>query len=108
VFLSFVGVFELGSLLCGTATSSKALIVGRAIAGVGVSGFVNGALSIMASSVEREKSPLYTGISIGTAQMGIVAGPLIGGALTEHLSWRWCTLSAILCPLTRLGRRSKD
>jgi MFS family permease len=90
VFLCLVALFELGSLLCGIAASSKALIVGRAIAGLGVSGFVNGALSILASSVEKEKSPLYTGILLGTAQMGVVAGPLVGGALTEHASWRWC------------------
>ncbi|KAH5496804.1 hypothetical protein HBI29_176840 [Parastagonospora nodorum] len=90
VYLCFVFIFELGSLICGVAPNSAALIAGRAIAGLGVSGLVNGALSILARSVEREKSPLYTGILIGTAQMGIVAGPLIGGALTQHASWRWC------------------
>jgi MFS family permease len=65
-----VGIFELGSLICGVAPSSKVLIVGRAVAGLGVSGIVNGGLTILAGSVEREKSPLYTGILIGTAQMG--------------------------------------
>jgi MFS family permease len=65
-----VGIFELGSLLCGVAPSSKVLIVGRAVAGLGVSGIVNGGLTILAGCVEREKSPLYTGILIGTAQMG--------------------------------------
>jgi MFS family permease len=63
-------VFELGSLICGVAPNSKTLIAGRAIAGLGVAGLVNGALSIVAISVEREKSPLYMGILIGTAQMG--------------------------------------
>jgi MFS family permease len=70
VYLAFVFVFELGSLICGVAPSSTVLIVGRSVAGLGVSGMVNGALSIIASGVEREKSPLYTGILIGTAQMG--------------------------------------
>jgi MFS family permease len=70
VYLVFVFVFELGSLICGVAPSSTVLIVGRAVAGLGVSGMVNGALSIISTSVEREKSPLYTGILIGTAQMG--------------------------------------
>lgn len=70
VYLCFVFIFELGSLICGVAPNSAALIAGRAIAGLGVSGLVNGALSILARSVEREKSPLYTGIVIGTAQMG--------------------------------------
>jgi MFS family permease len=63
-------VFELGSLICGLAPNSKALIAGRAVAGLGVAGLVNGALTIIAVSVEREESPLYTGILIGTAQMG--------------------------------------
>ena len=49
----------MGSLIGGVAPNSAALIAGRAIAGLGVSGLVNGALSILARSVEREKSPLY-------------------------------------------------
>jgi MFS family permease len=102
VYLCFVAVFELGSLICGIAASSKAFIVGRAVAGMGVSGMVNGALTILAGSVERAKSPLYTGIVIGTAQMGVVAGPLIGGALTEHASWRWCEY--LLCLLAVKAR----
>ncbi|KAF2621480.1 efflux pump protein [Macroventuria anomochaeta] len=90
VYLCFVFVFELGSLICGIAPNSTAFIVGRAIAGLGVAGLINGALSIIAASVKREKSPLYTSILIGGSQAGIVVGPLIGGALTEHMSWRWC------------------
>ncbi|KAI4916828.1 hypothetical protein J4E90_003331 [Alternaria incomplexa] len=89
VFLTFVSLFELGSLLCGVASSSAFLIVGRVVAGLGASGIVNGAMTILAGAVPKEKSPVYTGIVLGTAQMGIVAGPLIGGALTEHAIWRW-------------------
>jgi MFS family permease len=69
-FLMFVFVFEVGSLICGAAPTSLALIVGRAVAGLGLSGIVTGALTIIAASVEREKSPLYTGIWFGVSQMG--------------------------------------
>jgi MFS family permease len=47
-FLFAIGVFELGSLICGAAPSSVALIVGRAIAGIGVGGIFSGALVISA------------------------------------------------------------
>lgn len=66
------------------------LIIGRAIAGMGVSGIANGAITALTVSVGKEKMPLYFGILLGTSQMGIVAGPLVGGALTEHATWRWC------------------
>lgn len=72
VFITFVAVFELGSLICGVAPSSMVFILGRAIAGLGLSGVVTGALSIIATSVEREKSPLYTGILFGVSQMGML------------------------------------
>lgn len=49
-----------------------------------------GAFTIISSSAPLDKSPLYTGILAGFTQLGIVAGPLIGGVLTEHVSWRWC------------------
>jgi MFS family permease len=68
--LSFVFIFELGSLMYGFAPNSKALIARRAIAGLGVAGLVNGALSILIISVKREKNPLYTGNMIRTSQMG--------------------------------------
>jgi MFS family permease len=63
-------VFELGSLICGVAPNSTGLIMGRVVAGLGVSGIVNGALTIIAASVEKEKSPLYMGILFGVSQMG--------------------------------------
>ena len=56
-FLFFLGLFELGSLLCGVARSSDMLIVGRAIAGMGVSGLSNGALTIIAACAPMEKRP---------------------------------------------------
>ncbi|PMD53429.1 efflux pump [Hyaloscypha bicolor E] len=89
-FLVFLLVFEVGSVVCGSAQSSKALILGRAVAGLGGSGIMNGALTIISASSPLEKQPLMVGIMMGLSQMGIVCGPLFGGAFTQRVSWRWC------------------
>jgi len=57
-FFTLFGIFELGSLLCGVATPSKMLIVGRAIAGMGTSGIQNGAFTIIAGCVPMAKRPV--------------------------------------------------
>ncbi|KAH8651095.1 major facilitator superfamily domain-containing protein [Xylariales sp. PMI_506] len=90
IFLSFFFIFELGSLICGIATSSKILIIGRAIAGLGSSGILNGCFVLIAGCVPLEKRPSIIGYIIGIANIGVILGPLVGGALTEYASWRWC------------------
>ncbi|KAK2015900.1 major facilitator superfamily transporter [Colletotrichum eremochloae] len=89
-FLAFLFLFELGSLLCAVATSSDMFIVGRAVAGMGTAGLFNGALTMIGATVPLQKRPLVIGIMIGLSNMGLVIGPLIGGAFTEYVNWRWC------------------
>ncbi|GAM90038.1 hypothetical protein ANO11243_080780 [Dothideomycetidae sp. 11243] len=89
-FLAFLFVFELGSLLCAVATSSKMFIVGRAVAGMGASGLQNGALTIIAGCAPMPKRPFLIGNLFGIGSLGLVCGPLVGGVLTEYASWRWC------------------
>ncbi|KAI3008978.1 MFS general substrate transporter [Aspergillus phoenicis ATCC 13157] len=89
-YIAFIALFELGSLVCGVSTSSNMFIVGRAIAGMGSSGVSNGALTILSASIPLEKRALYFGIVGSCGQIGVVASPLIGGALTEYATWRWC------------------
>lgn len=60
VFLGAIGVFEVGSAVCGAAPSSEALIVGRAIAGMGSAGIFSGALVIVSHSVPLHKRPMCT------------------------------------------------
>ncbi|KAL4738264.1 major facilitator superfamily domain-containing protein [Aspergillus similis] len=96
-FLGFFTVFELGSALCGAARSSNMLIVGRAFAGIGASGLLNGAYTIIHASVPKERKASLTGILIGISQTGLLCGPLVGGALTQNASWRWCFYINLPC-----------
>lgn len=89
-FLGFFFVFELGSLLCGVATSSTMLIVARAVAGLGSAGLMNGGLTIIGSCVAPARRALWMGLTLGLAQLGVAVGPLIGGAFTTYSTWRWC------------------
>jgi MFS family permease len=90
VYLIAIGIFELGSLVCGVAPNSNALIVGRAIAGVGSAGVFSGALIIVAYSVPLQKRPMFSGFIGAMYGIASVAGPLLGGAFTDKATWRWC------------------
>jgi MFS family permease len=92
IYLIALFLFELGSLICGVAPTSTALIVGRAIAGIGGGGVSNGSFLLIAHSVPPRQRPTLIGMMGAMYGFAAIAGPLMGGAFTDNdtLTWRWC------------------
>ncbi|KAJ5081283.1 Major facilitator superfamily domain general substrate transporter [Penicillium alfredii] len=89
-YIIALALFEIGSLTCAATPTSKGLIMGRAIAGIGSGGISPGALLVLANILPLHRRALYFGIIGSTSGIATVTGPMIGGLLTDRVSWRWC------------------
>jgi len=89
VLQSALAIFILGAILCGLAPSVSALIVFRAVQGIGGGGLMISAQAIIGELVSPRERGRYLGI-IGSAFIAAaVVGPLAGGAAVDLLTWRW-------------------
>lgn len=98
IFLMAVGIFLLASALCGMSGSEllggpdngmMQLIAFRALQGLGGGGLMVGVMAIIGDLVPPRERGRYQGMMAGIMATAMVAGPLIGGFITDHLSWRW-------------------
>lgn len=90
LFLAGVFLFEVGSAICGAAPSSAAFIIGRAVAGLGASGLFSGLMVIMFHTIPLQQRPLWQGSAGALFAVASVIGPVVGGAFTDNITWRWC------------------
>ena len=103
VFAAGVGLFALSSAWCGLAASPEQLIAARAVQGVGGALLVPNSLAIIGASFEEERRGKAIGTWAGLTGLTMVLGPVLGGYLSESLSWRWVFLINVPLALAVLG-----
>jgi EmrB/QacA subfamily drug resistance transporter len=88
VFLAGVSLFTLASIACGLATSTRALIIARAIQGAGAAFLVPGSLAIISATFDDAERGRAIGTWSGFSAITSAIGPVVGGWLIERVSWR--------------------
>ena len=89
IFVIGILIFTAASLWCGLADSGNMLIAARVLQGAGAALMNPATLSIIAATFPPKERGMAIGIWAGTAALALAIGPLLGGLLTEHLSWHW-------------------
>ncbi len=107
LFLAGLTVFTGASAAAALAPGIDALIAARAVQGVGAAVMMPLTLTLLTAAVPTERRGMAYGIWGAVNGLAVASGPLVGGSLTEHISWQWIfwlnvPLGLALLPLARL------
>src|SRR6266496_2748881 len=89
MFVAGVIIFALASVCCGAASNLHQLIIARSVQGVGAALLVPGSLAIISTSFDKTSRGQAIGTWSGFTAITAAIGPVLGGWLVEHASWRW-------------------
>jgi len=89
LFLIGLTIFTVGSAAAALAPTSSALIVARAVQGLGGAIVTPLTLTILSAAVRPERRALALGAWGGVGGLAIAIGPLVGGAITQGVNWHW-------------------
>src|SRR6202043_1433496 len=89
MFVVGVGIFAAASMACGVAANIQQLVIARSVQGIGAAFLVPGSLSIISASFDEKTRGQAIGTWSGFTAMTTALGPVLGGWLIEHASWRW-------------------
>ncbi len=89
IYQASVALFLVGSALCGLAASFPQLVAFRALQGLGAGGVTPVAATVIGDIYSLEERGRLQGVFSGTWALASLAGPLLGGLITDALSWRW-------------------
>jgi len=87
--MTAIVIFLIGSALSGLANSMDQLILFRALQGLGAGGLMVGVIATIGDMVSPRERGQYMGYMMAAMMLAMVAGPLVGGYITDDLSWRW-------------------
>ena len=110
LFLAGLTVFTGASAAAALSPGINELIAFRAVQGVGAAIMMPLTLTLLAAAVPAARRGMALGIFSAVTGLAVASGPLIGGSLTEHISWQWIfwlnvPIGLVLLPLARLRLR---
>jgi EmrB/QacA subfamily drug resistance transporter len=89
IFIVGLAIFTVSSFFCGFAGSEHVLIAARVVQGVGAALMNPATLSIITATFPPRQRGMAIGIWAGISALALAIGPLVGGAITEHINWSW-------------------
>ena len=103
IFLFAITTFVVASVLCGAAQNMNQLILFRAMQGFGGGGLWSLSFAVIGDFVSPRDRGRYFGLFSGVYAVAAVAGPLVGGIIVDHVSWRWIFFFNVPLGLVALG-----